>query len=181
MKYKFLSFLIIVLVLSCQSKKEEALDSIPEISFEDFMEGFKSPENQYRPETWFHINGNNISKEGLTLGLQGIHLFNKSGRPYPNVEQTKILSPEWEDMIRHAADECKRLDLKFTMQNCPGWSMTGGPWVPAEEAQREVVETVYRVSGGERFNETLELILQKLKQIIILFLGKIFLILIQKL
>ncbi|MDP5082277.1 MAG: glycosyl hydrolase, partial [Winogradskyella sp.] len=127
--------------------------------------GFKSPEKQYRPESWFHLNGNNISKEGLTLdleaikeaGLQGIHLFNKSGRPYPNVEQIKILSPEWEDMIRHAADECKRLGLKFTMQNCPGWSMTGGPWMPVEEAQREVVESVYRVSGGENFDKKLEL------------------------
>ncbi|GAA4814725.1 hypothetical protein GCM10023330_23190 [Litoribaculum gwangyangense] len=109
--------------------------------------------------------GNNISKEGLTLdleaikaaGLQGIHLFNKAGGPYPNVEPIKILSPEWEDMIRHAADECKRLGLKFTMQNCPGWSMTGGPWVPVEEAQREVVETVYHVIGNKTFNEVLEI------------------------
>jgi len=60
-------------------------------------------------------------------------------------------------MIRHAADECKRLGLKFTMQNCPGWSMTGGPWVPAAEAQREVVETIYRVSGDKTFNDILEI------------------------
>jgi len=60
-------------------------------------------------------------------------------------------------MIRHAADESKRLGLKFTMQNCPGWSMTGGPWVPAEEAQREVVESIYRISGGRNFNDILKL------------------------
>ena len=60
-------------------------------------------------------------------------------------------------MIRFAADECKRLGLKFTMQNCPGWSMTGGPWVPVEEAQRELVETVYHISGGNQLEKSLEI------------------------
>lgn len=161
-------FLIIIQItfFACDSSKtsDKNLEN-PSISIADLKKGFKNPEIQYRPETWFHLNGNNISKEGLTLdleaikeaGLQGIHLFNKAGRPFPNVKPIEILSPEWEDMIRHAADECKRLGLKFTMQNCPGWSMTGGPWVPVEEAQREVVETVYRVEGGKTFNEVLQL------------------------
>jgi len=165
MKIKFFNYLILVSILSCQSKISKTTDVISETSFEELSENFKSPSNKHYPETWFHLNGNNISKEGLTLdleaikqaGLQGIHLFNKAGRLYPNVEPIKILSPEWEDMIRHAADECKRLGLKFTMQNCPGWSMTGGPWVPAAEAQREVVETIYRVSGDKTFNDILEI------------------------
>lgn len=165
MKYKLVLFFASLLILGCQTKDENTKAKITSISFEELSQNFKSPAKQYRPETWFHLMGNNISKKGLTsdleaiknAGLQGIHLFNKSGRPYPNVDQIKILSPEWEDMIRHAADECKRLGLKFTMQNCPGWSMTGGPWVPVEEAQREVVETVYRVSGGKTFNKLLEI------------------------
>lgn len=140
-----LLFLVFVSV-ACQQERKTS----------DLAAGFERPTLEYRPETWFHFMGNNISREGITkdleaiadAGLQGIHLFNKSGQPYPNVDQIKILSPEWEDMIRHTADECERLGLKFTMQNCPGWSMTGGPWVPAEEAQREVVETIYHVKGG---------------------------------
>ena len=156
-----------LLVLCCQSENEQQKvnSAITSILLTELSEAFKSPSIKYYPETWFHLNGNNISKEGLTLdleaikeaGLQGIHLFNKAGRLYPNVEPIKILSPEWEDMIRHAADESKRLGLKFTMQNCPGWSMTGGPWVPAEEAQREVVETIFRVSCGKTFDDILEL------------------------
>ena len=127
--------------------------------------GFEHPPFEYRPETWFHFIGNNISKEGITqdleaikeAGLQGIHLFNKSGQAFPKVEQIEILSPEWEEMIRHAANECERLGLKFTMQNCPGWSMTGGPWVPAQEAQRELVETVYHFKGGQALSTHLEM------------------------
>ncbi|NJX14552.1 glycosyl hydrolase [Tamlana crocina] len=157
--------LFAILFFTCQSKLEKNKTAQNTISLEQLGQGFNNPEKQFRPETWFHLNGNNISKEGLTLdleaikeaGLQGIHLFNKAGRPYPGVDPIKILSPEWEDMIRHAADECQRLGLKFTMQNCPGWSMTGGPWVPVEEAQREVVEATYHISGGKTFDEILEI------------------------
>ena len=165
MKIKFLNSLILVLILSCQSKISETTEVISEISLEELSRNFKSPSKEYHPETWFHLNGNNISKEGLKLdlqaikdaGLQGIHLFNKSGRAFPNVKPVKILSPEWEELIRFAADECQKLGLKFTMQSCPGWSMTGGPWVPANEAQREVVETTYHVSGNQKFENFLQI------------------------
>lgn len=154
-----------ILLFGCTSLTTGVSNTSTAPSFEELSKNFKTPLLKYRPETWFHLNGNNISKEGLTLdleaiksaGLQGIHLFNKAGQPYPDVDPIKILSPEWEDMIRHAADECKRLGLTFTMQNCPGWSMTGGPWVPVEEAQREVVETVYHLSGGEKLSKALAL------------------------
>ena len=124
--------------------------------------GFLDPPRDYRPETWFHINGNNISREGLTrdleairyAGIRGIQLFNKSGPDYPGVIPVKILSPEWEALIGHAAAECERLGLDFTMQNCPGWSQAGGPWVPVEEAQRELVQTVTRLEGGIHFRGT---------------------------
>ncbi len=160
---KFQFLFLVIFIFSCEMKNEEKSFSSSEISAAELSKNFKSPSFKFRPETWFHLNGNNISKEGLTLdleavkasGLQGIHLFNKAGRSFPGVKPVKILSPEWEDLIRHAADECKRLGLKFTMQNCPGWSMTGGPWVPVEEAQRELVESVYRVSGGQEFSEIL--------------------------
>ncbi|MFY0606466.1 MAG: hypothetical protein JXR10_07120 [Cyclobacteriaceae bacterium] len=153
-----LGIISVLLLLTCTACMQERGQS-------DLYASFQNPSEEYRPETWFHFMGNNISKEGITLdleaikgaGLQGIHLFNKSGRPYPDVEQIEILSPEWEDMIRHAADECERLGLKFTMQNCPGWSMTGGPWVPVEEAQRELVETVYHFQGGRVINTPLQM------------------------
>ncbi len=162
MRLFFSVIFILAVFVQCTSIKSK---KNPEPSIQELSSGFASPAKQYHPETWFHFNGNNISKEGITLdleaikyaGLQGIHLFSKNGRPYPGVEQIKILSPEWEDMVRHTADECKRLGLKFTMQNCPGWSMAGGPWVPVEEAQREIVETVYHVKGGAKFQEQLKL------------------------
>jgi len=157
-----------LLLVQCKSQNAQIVSvntARNDVQLDKITKGFLLPEMQYHPETWFHFNGNNISKEGITLdleaikyaGLQGIHLFSKNGKVYPGVKQIKVLSPEWKEMVRHTADECKRLGLKFTMQNCPGWSMTGGPWVPVEEAQRELVETVYRLNGGNKIIKTLDL------------------------
>lgn len=129
----------------------------------DMQQAFLAPQKRYYPETWFHLNGKNISKAGLTAdleaiqysGMQGIQLFNKKGPAYPNVEQISILSPEWEDVIGHVADETERLGLNLTFQNCPGWSMAGGPWVPAEEAQRELIHHEFAIKGGQTINQAL--------------------------
>ena len=163
----YLLLILLLTIIQCKSPNKENVlqENKYNPSLKELGKSFKLPSIEYHPETWFHFNGNNISKEGITLdleaikyaGIQGIHLFSKNGRPYPGIEQIKVLSPEWEDMVRHAADECKRLGLKFTMQNCPGWSMTGGPWVPVEEAQREIVETIYRIEGGRKVEKQLSL------------------------
>ena len=34
------------------------------------------------------------------------------------------------------------------MQNCPGWSYAGGPWIEPENAMRHLVTTENRPSGG---------------------------------
>lgn len=140
-----------------------SVDSSPSISA--LKENFKQPRKPYFPQTWFHLNGKNISQAGLTAdleaisysGMQGIQLFNKKGPAYPNVPQIGILTPAWEQMIGHVADETDRLGLNLTFQNCPGWSMAGGPWVPAEEAQRELIHHEFHFSGGKNIQHHLKI------------------------
>lgn len=120
--------------------------------------GFSEPPRDSRPETWFHLIGGNVAKTGLTAdleavtgaGLRGIQLFHgQFGGPWPGVTpQIACLSPSWDDMISHTADECRRLDLSFTMQNCPGWAMSGGPWIKPENAMRHLVSSRTDVVGG---------------------------------
>ena len=174
MKTKLLlgSALALVLTMGCQPQQgaDESQSSLstPQnepltqpssntASIAKLKQGFLTPEKRYYPETWFHLNGKNISKAGLTAdleaisasGMQGIQLFNKKGPAYPDMPQVAILTPEWEQMIGHVADETDRLGLNLSFQNCPGWSMAGGPWVPAEEAQRELIHHEFAVSGGQ--------------------------------
>ncbi|MCF2948874.1 hypothetical protein L0668_12205 [Paraglaciecola aquimarina] len=153
-------------LLACgQVKESQQANSKfkPEFNLNALKQGFIQPDKKYYPETWFHLNGKNISQAGLTAdleaiaqsGIQGIQLFNKKGPAYPNVEQVAILTPEWEQMIAHVADETQRLGLNLTFQNCPGWSMAGGPWVPVEESQRELVEHVFYMKGGQQIQQNL--------------------------
>lgn len=129
--------------------------------------GFGAPGQEYHPETWFHLCSRNITKVGITkdleaikrAGLRGIHLFSKGNdspdRIWPNVKQVKTLLPEWYGAVTHAAEECNRLGLSFTLNNCPGWSQSGGPWVPIEESQRKLDYVIKQVSGGKPFTSTL--------------------------
>ena len=103
------------------------------------------------PETWFHVIGGNASKEGLAAdiaaiadaGISGIQFFHggwaKDG-PWPGVtNMVPCLSENWVDLVKFAETECHRRGLKFKMQNCPGWSMSGGPWVTPDKAMRRLV------------------------------------------
>lgn len=109
---------------------------------------FQSPPRSAYPETWFHLIGGNVEKTALTADLeavaaakfQGIQLFHGRGRPWPDVRpQIQTLSQSWDGMINHVADQTHRLNLRFTMQNCPGWAMSGGPWITPDKAMRHLI------------------------------------------
>jgi hypothetical protein len=137
MKYKasLLKILIGIIIyfariayLPAQIEAPSALPSSFEIyrPFGNYdKEAFLSPPKVYYPETWFHYIGGNISKEGITtdleaiakVGISGIQLFHgQFGGPWPGVEpQITCLSPNWEDIVQHTAQECRRLGLRFVM------------------------------------------------------------------
>lgn len=122
------------------------------------MEAFREPPQIYHPQTWFHYIGGNVSKAGITAdleaiaktGISGIQLFHgQFGGPWPGVEpQIACLSPLWDDAVKHTAQECRRLGLRFTMQNCPGWAMSGGPWIEPSNAMRHLVWSRTDIEGG---------------------------------
>jgi len=86
---------------------------------------FANPPLAWRPETWFHFLAGNVAAKGITAdleaisgaGISGIQLFHgQFGGPWPGVvPQIQCLSPEWDAAINHAATECRRLGLDFTM------------------------------------------------------------------
>ena len=111
-----------------------------------------------RPQTWFHFIGGNVSKEGIVrdldaiaaAGISGVQFFHgQFGGAWPGVEeQIPCLSGKWDDIVRFTATEAKRRGLDFTVQNCPGWSYAGGPWVPVEKSMRILDATRTDVKGG---------------------------------
>ena len=102
------------------------------------------------PETWFHVIGGNASKEGVTAdlsaiaeaGISGIQFFHghTDGQLWPGVTNAiPCMSEQWLDLVKFVSAECHRLGLTFKMQNCPGWSMSGGPWITPDKAMRKLV------------------------------------------
>ncbi|HCC52480.1 MAG TPA: hypothetical protein DEQ30_10825 [Porphyromonadaceae bacterium] len=125
-------------------------------------EAFQSPPKVYYPETWFHYIGGNVSLKGITAdleaiarsGISGIQLFHgQFGGPWPGVEpQIACLSSLWDDAVKHTAEECRRLGLRFTMQNCPGWAMSGGPWIEPSNAMRHLVYSRTDLTADSRIS-----------------------------
>ena len=150
---------------SCQSSesKDNVLKAFPSLEEmqrplkSDDEKAFQNPNRVHYPETWFHYIGGNVSHEGISAdleaiasaGISGVQLFHgQFGGQWPaTTDDIQCMSENWEVAVRHTAEECKRLGLRFTMQNCPGWAMSGGPWIKPENAMRTIVYSRMDVTG----------------------------------
>ena len=106
-------------------------------------DGFRQPPDSARPQTWWHWMNGNITKEGITADLEAMQRVGIGGAQIFNVDcgipagPVKFLSPEWRELMQHAAQEADRLGLELCVHNGAGWSSSGGPWnTPAHAMQR---------------------------------------------
>ena len=168
MKNIILPFLVgtSIYISSCQNPiNENSIQAFPSLKEmqrpfgkEDYQ-SFVNPNRVHYPETWFHYIGGNVSHEGITAdleaiasaGILGVQLFHgQFGGQWPaTTEDIQCMSENWDSAVRHTAEECKRLGLRFTMQNCPGWAMSGGPWIKPENAMRTIVYSRTNITGKD--------------------------------
>ena len=132
----------------------------PVVAFAIDCHAFKNPNLVHRPETWFHLIGGNVSRDGLVAdldaireaGISGIQLFHGKSQygEWPGVtNQIECLSENWDSLIRFVAEGCAERGLSFKMQNCPGWSMSGGPWIAPSNAMRNLSYSRSDALGGK--------------------------------
>lgn len=103
--------------------------------------------------------GGNVRKDGLRCdleavkdaGFSGVHFFHISrGEAWPECpEQIPCMSEKWGEVVRFLGDECARLGLALTVQNCPGWSQSGGPWIDLDHCMRDIECVRADFSGGD--------------------------------
>lgn len=115
---------------------------------------FAEPSKEYGPWVfWMWMNGH-VSKEGITLdleamnrvGINGAVLFTSdAGIPKGKI---KYDSREWYDLNKHMFAEAERLGMKVMLHNCPGYSVSGGPWIRPENSMQQVVFSEAFVSGN---------------------------------
>ena len=124
-------------------------------------DGFQQPPDSAKPHTWWHWMNGNITKEGITADLEAMKREGLGGAQIFNVSEAipdgpiLFMSPEWRELLKHAASEAHRLGLELCMHNCAGWSSSGGPWITPEHTMQMVVTSEVQACGPVAFSAIL--------------------------
>jgi hypothetical protein len=122
--------------------------------------GFQNPPGAARPRVWWHWMNGNITKTGIQkdlewmkrVGIGGFQNFDASLLTPQVVEKRLVfMTPEWKDAFRFTTELADKLGLEMAIAASPGWSESGGPWVPAKDGMKKYVWTETRVRGGQSF------------------------------
>ena len=126
--------------------------------------GFENPPNGARPRVWWHWMNGNITQEGITadlewmnrVGLGGYQNFDAALQT-PQVVDKRLayMTPEWKEAFKHAIVLGDKLGLEMAIAGSPGWSESGGPWVPGPEGMKKYVWSATVVEGGKPFSGVL--------------------------
>lgn len=117
-------------------------------------DAFSQPPTAARLRVWWHWISGNVTREGITADLEAMHRVGIGGFNLFVVEQAVprgpvvFGSPEYYDLLRHTAEEAERLGLVMEMTHSPGYSGTGGPWVPPELASQKFVWSSTTTAGS---------------------------------
>ena len=106
------------------------------------------------------MNGN-VTKAGITADLEAMKRIGLGGATVVNVDcgiprgTASFMGPEWRDDFKFAVAEADRLGLKLCVENCAGWSSSGGPWNTPANAMQRLTSTETTVEGPARFDAVL--------------------------
>ena len=126
--------------------------------------GFENPPESARPRVWWHWMNGNITKEGIKLDLEWMHQAGLGGfqnfdaaLSTPQVVDHRLayMTPEWKDAFKYATTLADQLGMEEAIAGSPGWSESGGPWVPASEGMKKYVWSETVVEGGKPFHGVL--------------------------
>ena len=146
MKRIVLFIAVVLLALSCGGRKDcSRLEA-----------GFMNPPHESRPMVLWHWMNGNVTKDGIKKDLQWMHDIGLSGfflfdaaYSTPQVVDTLLpyMSEGWKDAFRYAVSLADSLGLEVGIASSPGWSLTGGPWVSEDDAQKKLVWSTTTVRG----------------------------------
>src|SRR5436190_4334634 len=129
-------------------------------SSDSLKQGFQNPPASARPRVWWHWMNGNVTQEGIKLDLEWMHRVGIGGFQNfdaalntPKVVEKRLvyMTPEWKNAFRYAATLADRLGLEMAIAGSPGWSESGGPWVPPAQAMKKLVWSETHLDGGRPF------------------------------
>lgn len=150
-KIKFLSLILCLSAFFSQAQNK-------------LLPNFQNPPNAAKPRVWWHWMNGNITQEGIQkdlewmsrIGIGGFQNFDASlGTPQIVKERLTYMTPKWKEAFKFTTNLADKLGLEMAIAASPGWSVTGGPWVPAKDGMKKYVWSEIRVKGGQPFTGTL--------------------------
>jgi hypothetical protein len=124
--------------------------------------GFASPPSAAKPRTWWHWMNGNVTREGITADLEAMKRIGVGGATVVNVDcgiprgPVDFMSPEWREDFKFAVSEANRLGLDLCVENCAGWSSSGGPWNTPANAMQRLTSSETRFEGPGTFDAVLK-------------------------
>ncbi|MDE3061908.1 MAG: glycoside hydrolase [Acidobacteriota bacterium] len=127
-------------------------------------QGFENPPSSARPRVWWHWMNGNITQEGIKLDLEWMHRVGIAGfqnfdaalsTPQVVKQRLAYMTPEWKDAFKYAIQTATQMGMEEAIAGSPGWSESGGPWVPPSQGMKKYVWSETLVEGGKPFTGTL--------------------------
>jgi alpha-L-rhamnosidase len=149
---------------SLHAQKSAVPDANAASQQDPLLRGFLDPPNGARPRVWWHWMNGNISSDGIKLdldwmhrvGIGGVTIFEGAINTPQVVPQRLIyMTPEWKQAFTSAVTTARSMGMEVAIASSPGWSETGGPWVPASQGIKKMVWSATRVEGGKPFSGAL--------------------------
>jgi hypothetical protein len=122
---------------------------------------FQSPPLSAHPQIWWHWMNGNVTKVGITADLEAMHRIGIQEANIITVASdippgpVPVMSPQFFDMVEFAAQEAQRLGMTLCIDNCPGWSSSGGPWITPALAMQFITTSETKVTGPSTFSAKL--------------------------
>jgi len=122
---------------------------------------FQNPPEIAKPRVWWHWMNGNVTKDGIQKDLAWMHRTDiggfqnfDAGLSSPQIVEKRLIfmTPEWQDAFRFTTELADSLGLEMAIAGSPGWSESGGPWVPPAEGMKKYVWSEQVLEGGQPFN-----------------------------
>ena len=116
---------------------------------------FVSPPATARPWVYWFVMDGNFTRRGITADLEAMKRAGIGGLIFMEVNvgiargPVAFMSPEWQQLWKHAVRESERLGIALTLNGGPGWTGSGGPWVKAPLAMQLITSAQIEVTGPQ--------------------------------
>ena len=118
---------------------------------------FCAPPDAARLQAWWHWMDDAYTESTLDKDIEALHSLGVRtayvfvpGAYFP-IDRfwAPMMSDRWLSRFDHALERAKELGMTLGFHNCPGWSSSGGPWVPPEKSMKIVVVGERDLRGDE--------------------------------